>query len=84
MEIKANRHLSLQATRSTLAADAGSHRAAARTSKPRMIQICSAFPLACTPNAASPAVTLAGDDGVVRVKSAYPDGRPPFVRSREI
>ena len=37
-----------------------------------MIQICSAFPLACALNASSPAVTLAGDDGVVRVKSAYP------------
>jgi hypothetical protein len=37
-----------------------------------MIQICSAFPLACALTAASPAVTLAGDDGVVGVKSAYP------------
>jgi hypothetical protein len=28
--------------------------------------------LACALTAASPAVTLAGDDGVVRVKSTYP------------
>ena len=38
----------------------------------------------CALTAASPAVTLAGDDGVVTVKSAYPNGRAPFVRSREI
>jgi hypothetical protein len=37
-----------------------------------MIQICSAFLLACALTASSPAVTLAGDDGVVGVKSAYP------------
>ena len=46
--------------------------AAARRSKPRMIQICSAFPLACAPTASSPAVTPAGDAGVVSVKRAYP------------
>ena len=47
-----------------------------------MIQICSAFPLACALTASSPAVTLAGDD-VVRVKRLS-NRRPPFVRSREI
>jgi len=40
----------------------------------RMIPICSAFVLACALAASSPAPTLAGDDGVVRVKSAYPIG----------
>ena len=48
-----------------------------------MIQICSAFPLACALTASSSAVTLAGDDGVVRVKRLS-NRRPPFVRSREI
>ena len=37
-----------------------------------MIQICSAFPLACALTASSPAVTPAGDDGVVRVRRGYP------------
>ena len=37
-----------------------------------MIRICSAFPLACALTASSPAVTLAGDDGVVTVKRACP------------
>ena len=49
-----------------------------------MIQICSAFPLACALTAASPAVTLAGDDGVVRGQERLSNRRPPFVRSREI
>src|SRR5262245_59996966 len=40
----------------------------------RMIPICSAFVLACALAASSPAPTLAADDGVVRVKSAYPIG----------
>jgi uncharacterized protein (DUF302 family) len=35
---------------------------------------CSAFLFACTLTASSPAVTLAGNDGVVRVRSAYPIG----------
>ena len=48
-----------------------------------MIRSCSAFPLACVLTASSPAVTLAGDDGVVRVKRLSNRG-PPFVRSREI
>jgi uncharacterized protein (DUF302 family) len=38
----------------------------------RMIQLCSAFLLACALTASSSAVTLAGSDGIVRVKSAYP------------
>ena len=40
----------------------------------RMIQICSVLVLACAFATSSPAPTLAGDDGVVRVKSAYPIG----------
>jgi uncharacterized protein (DUF302 family) len=40
----------------------------------RMIRICSALLVACTLTASSAAVALAGDDGVVRVKSAYPIG----------
>jgi len=38
----------------------------------RLIQLCSAFLFACSLTASSP--VLAGDDGVVRVKSAYPIG----------
>jgi uncharacterized protein (DUF302 family) len=38
----------------------------------RLIQLCSAFLFACALTASSP--VLAGDDGVVRVKSAYPIG----------
>jgi uncharacterized protein (DUF302 family) len=38
----------------------------------RIIQICSAFLLACVLTASSPPVTLADNDGVVRVRSAYP------------
>jgi hypothetical protein len=40
----------------------------------RMIQICSAFPLVCVLTASSSSVTLADNDGVVRVRSAYPIG----------
>jgi uncharacterized protein (DUF302 family) len=40
----------------------------------RMIQICSAFLLACTLTASSSSATLADNDGVVRVRSAYPIG----------
>ena len=40
----------------------------------RMIQICSAFLLACALTASSSSVTLADNDGVVRVRSAYPIG----------
>ena len=40
----------------------------------RMIPICSVLVLACAFATSSPAPTLAGDDGVVRVKSAYPIG----------
>jgi uncharacterized protein (DUF302 family) len=38
----------------------------------RMIQVCSAILLACALTASSPAVTRADNDGVVRVRSAYP------------
>jgi uncharacterized protein (DUF302 family) len=38
----------------------------------RMIQVCSAILLACVLTASSPAVTRADNDGVVRVRSAYP------------
>jgi len=40
----------------------------------RMIQICSAFLLACALTASSSSVTLADNAGVVRVRSAYPIG----------
>jgi uncharacterized protein (DUF302 family) len=40
----------------------------------RMIQICSAILLTCALTASSPAVTRADNDGVVRVRSAYPIG----------
>jgi uncharacterized protein (DUF302 family) len=40
----------------------------------RMIQVCSAILLACALTASSPAVTHADNDGVVRVRSAYPIG----------
>ena len=40
----------------------------------RMIQLCSAFLFACALTASSSVVTLAGNDGIVRVKSAYPIG----------
>jgi uncharacterized protein (DUF302 family) len=40
----------------------------------RTIQLCSAFLLACALAVSSSAVTRAGNDGIVRVKSAYPIG----------
>jgi uncharacterized protein (DUF302 family) len=40
----------------------------------RMIQFCLAFLFALALTASSSVVTLAGDDGIVRVKSAYPIG----------
>lgn len=40
----------------------------------RMIQICSAFLLASALTASSSSLTLADNDGVVRVRSAYPIG----------
>jgi uncharacterized protein (DUF302 family) len=40
----------------------------------RMIQICSVFLLACALTTLSSSVTLADNDGVVRVRSAYPIG----------
>jgi hypothetical protein len=40
----------------------------------RMIQICSAFLLACALTASLSSITLADNDGVVRVRSAYPIG----------
>ena len=40
----------------------------------RMIQICSAFLLACALTASLSSVALADNDGVVRVRSAYPIG----------
>lgn len=39
----------------------------------RVIRICSAFLFACTLTASS-TVALASDDGVIRIKSAYPIG----------
>jgi uncharacterized protein (DUF302 family) len=38
----------------------------------RMIQICSAFLFACALTVSAPIGALAGNDGIVRVKSAYP------------
>lgn len=40
----------------------------------RLIRLCSAFLFACALTAASSGPTLAGNDGIVRVKSAYPIG----------
>ena len=40
----------------------------------RIIRVCSAFLFTCALTASSPTVTLAGNDGVVRVRSAYPIG----------
>ena len=40
----------------------------------RMIQLCLAFLFALALTASSSVVTLAGNDGIVRVKSAYPIG----------
>ena len=40
----------------------------------RMIQFCLAFLFAVALTAASSVVTVAGNDGIVRVKSAYPIG----------
>jgi hypothetical protein len=40
----------------------------------RMIQLCSAFLLAYALSAATPLAAFAGNDGIVRVKSAYPMG----------
>ena len=40
----------------------------------RMIQLCSSLLFAFALTASSPVDTLAGNDGVVRVKSAYPMG----------
>jgi uncharacterized protein (DUF302 family) len=40
----------------------------------RMIQLCSAFLFACALSASSPTIVLAGNDGIVRVKSAYQMG----------
>jgi len=41
----------------------------------RMIQLCSAFLFASALSVSSPAVVLAGSDGIVKVKSAYPMGQ---------
>ena len=40
----------------------------------RMIQLCSSLLFAFALTASSPVMTLAGNDGIVRVKSAYPIG----------
>ena len=40
----------------------------------RMIRFCSAFLFACALTAASSVATLAGNDGIVRVKSVFPLG----------
>jgi len=40
----------------------------------RLIQLCSAVLFACVLTASSPVAALAGNDGIVRVKSAYPIG----------
>jgi len=40
----------------------------------RIIQLCSAFLLACALTTAAPVGALADNDGIVRVKSAYPIG----------
>jgi len=40
----------------------------------RIIQLCSALLFACAMTASSSVATMASDDGIVRVKSAYPIG----------
>ena len=50
----------------------------------RTSQICSAFLFALVLIASSSAVTFAGDDGVVRVRSAYPIGETIDRLTREI
>jgi uncharacterized protein (DUF302 family) len=50
----------------------------------RMIQVCSAILLACALTASSPAVTRADNDGVVRVRSAYPIGETIARLKRDI
>jgi hypothetical protein len=40
----------------------------------RLIRLCSAFLFACALTTSSSGPTLAGNDGIVRVKSAYPIG----------
>ena len=40
----------------------------------RLIQLCSTFLFACALTASSPGLVLADNDGIVRVKSAYPIG----------
>ena len=37
----------------------------------RLIQLCSVIVVACALTAATPGLALAGDDGIVRVKSGY-------------
>jgi uncharacterized protein (DUF302 family) len=50
----------------------------------RMIQVCSAILLACPLTASSPAMTRADNDGVVRVRSAYPIGETIARLKRDI
>src|SRR5262249_32462275 len=45
----------------------------------RLIQLCSAALLVCAFTTSLPAPTLAANDGIVRVKSAYPMGETMFL-----
>jgi uncharacterized protein (DUF302 family) len=50
----------------------------------RLIQLCSAALFACVLTASSPAPTLAANDGIIRVKSAYPIGKTIELLKKDI
>ena len=50
----------------------------------RLIQLCSAALFACAFTASSPAPTLAADDGIISVKSAYPIGETIELLKKDI
>ena len=50
----------------------------------RLIQLCSATLFACALTASSPAPTLAADDGIISVKSAYPIGETIELLKKDI
>ena len=50
----------------------------------RLIQLCSAALFACALTASLPAPTLAANDGIIRVKSAYPIGETIELLKKDI
>jgi uncharacterized protein (DUF302 family) len=50
----------------------------------RLIQLCSAALFACALTASLPAPTLAANDGIIRVKSAYPIGKTIELLKKDI